>query len=894
MPDPIPHPPHLTPMLTWLPDAPPGTTIHVESREFAGALVFEGTISGVPEFPAAPIPAPDALSRDHAVGGICLARASLDLSTASRPRAEGGWAIGGEEATGLGCVYQRPRWTDGEWTVEILPLDPRICAVRSGNAIEVRWYGPYRGAGLTHPVGFAVLCARSDSFTEAWRGLAAAYGLPGPHSPEARERVRRVATQPTLFATRPTHHRNADRLLDWVARHGFGSILLHCPIWARSDATYSPNVDNWPGGWDALRAFCDRARSFGVVIGLHTMTTSVAGHDPLVTPVPDRRLLSLWSSTLRRGVDRDQTTLLLDDPIDGLSLRQDYMSYGRVFRLDDELVLYSAIDADANALIGCQRGAYGTRPTSHAAGCPAHYLFRVYDEFAVDPESDLADEVAANLGRAFAATGAEMIYFDDSEAVPDPYLGHVSAYHAKVWRAIGLPHLHVQASSTGPFGQFLLARIGQQDTTIYKRPLLDGRILPAVPAYQAADLVPDFGWFGVVQGDLDRLPTSRDDIDCLMARVTGCTAGVTLFGKPDSTGSSLFTTVARRIGEWRSAAIPESVRPRLAVAGTEFRLRPEEGRAVAHEVQPWRGRLTVDGAGSIAIPIRHDGAATPLPLRMTVYPRISAPGSPENVPLYLPERDPVIDLTASASHDGSSWRWAITDPERDFSRWRVTFPTRLDLSSHRALSVRFRVIGEADHVVIRLLQDLDGWPHGVECTLPFQAREECVVIDPQPEPALHLKGRWPDEWFCYTLGIDYSRVEAVEIAAVGLRPRQDDEGAIIVHGIEACREHRITGAWNPTAECVPAATSAEGRLHPKLMIGTPLSDQATLELTPIEGGGLRAEVFSLAGAVEWSWDYDPEEAPTLRPGENLVRIGGLPPGARVDVRVDRALHGPAS
>ena len=74
------------------------------------------------------------------------------------------------------------------------------------------------------------------------------------------------------------------------------------------------------------------------------------------------------------------------------------------------------------------------------------YLFRLYNEFAVDPESDLAEEVGANLAHAIQATGAEMIYFDDSEAVPDPYAGHISRYHAILWKAIGMPYLQVQAS----------------------------------------------------------------------------------------------------------------------------------------------------------------------------------------------------------------------------------------------------------------------------------------------------------------------------------------------------------------------------------------------------------------------------------------------------------------
>ncbi len=533
--------------------------------------------------------------------------------------------------------------------------------------------------------------AYGHSFTDIWRRLALAAGLPGPHRPEDRARVRRVATQPTLFTLAPTHHGNMSRLLEWAAEHRFGSLLLHCPVWAASDATYAPQLKHWPEGWDELHAVCYRARALGLTIGLHTMTTSVADGDPLVTPVPDRRLLSLWSSTLRRGIDAQETSIPLDDAIDGLSRRHDYMSFGRVFRIGNELIVYADLDSESNTLLDCQRGAYGTRAVAHARGETAHYLFRLYNEFAVDPESDLVTEVGENLARAFQATGAEMIYFDDSEAVPDPYLGHISGYHAALWRAIGLPHLHVQASSTGGFGQYLLARVGQQDTALDKRALLDQHILPLAPRYQAGDLVPDFGWFGIVYGDFDRTHTSRDDIDALMARMLGSEAGVTIFGKPELIGSNLFSRLSRRIADWRTARIPEEVIARMRTPGTEFRLRQD----IATEVQPWRGRLFADEQGTLIIPLEHHSDSEPLSLRLTLLPPLVEPGSVENIPLYAPSRDTALPLLPSAAVESTQWRWSISDPEQDFARWRVVFSTPLDLSAHRAPAIRFQVEGEA-------------------------------------------------------------------------------------------------------------------------------------------------------------------------------------------------------
>ncbi len=179
------------------------------------------------------------------------------------------------------------------------------------------------------------------------------------------------------------------------------------------------------------------------------------------------------------------------------------------------------------------------------------------------------------------------------------------------------------------------------------------------------------------------------------------------------------------------------------------------------------------------------------------------------------------------------------------------------------------------HLLFRLLTDLTGWTHGIESVLPFTVREQCLVIDPQPDPALRMRGRWPDAWFCYSQGIDFTRVEACEIVALGLH----GAGTVTVDSIEACREHHLSGPWHPLI-------TAGHSLQP----GFPLTYDATLELIPLANGDIRADLTTLTGGLEWSWDYSAVEAPFLSPGANTLTISGLPPQARVDIRVDRILQ----
>jgi len=834
--------------LQWLVEAPAGEWVD-------GALIFRGSVAGLAETVCAPLPAADALVRDYTTGGIPLLRVTAPLEPAD--------------------AYQRPRWHTHGWLVEWLTLDPRVAAVRiDACTIELRLFPPFRGATDGLPFAFALLAAPAEQFSAAWRTFAIAQGLPGAHHPEDRARVLRVATRPTLFAIGPTNYRNADQLIAWCVQAGFGAIMLHRPIWAASNATYAVNTNNWPGGWPTLRAFVDRARAHGLVVGLHTMTTSVASNDPLVTPVPDPRLLSVWSTYLREGVDAGASMLPLTTSPAELSLRDDYMSYGRTVQIDDELITYASIDAVNHILVGCVRGAYGTRASTHGQHATVRYLFRLYDEFAVDPESSLADEVGANLAHAFAETGAEMIYFDDSEAVPDPYSAHVSRYHAQLWHAIGIHHLHVQASSTGAYGTYLLTRVGQQDTVNYKRALLDGMIVPALDAYLRADLVPDLGWFGINSGDLNRDVTSEDDLDCLLARMHGCGGGATVFASPPLLGTALFQQVARRMGLWNRITPPieqQQDRGALRTPGRDFRPIDTGSVVLLRESAPFRQRLLADATGTITLALDHPGPTQPLALSLTLRPPVDALDSAENRPLYCAGL-PLAPSAGASVEDPAVLRWRVTDPATDYARWRLVFSTPMDLTAHRVLAISAQLEGSCTTAVVRLVTGLHDWIMGTEYFLPLQSGVEMTIVDPQVDFARHFQDRWPDPWFSFSIGVKLDCIEGIEIVLVGLT----GEGSLALHHVDALRERRPSGSWTIGVE-------QHGQQYP-LCPGFPWD--GALTLVP-DAGALRVEVREPSGSLYGQWRYLEEDMPTLYHGENRLRLYGFPPNARVDVRVDR-------
>ncbi len=849
----------------------------IEARD--DALILRGIVHGLPEAAPRPLAADSALSRDYAAGGLVLFHANS--------------ALPADDA------FQRPRWRAAGWTLEFLPLTARSASVRpdGGDTIAGVVYPPHCGRTGGVPFAFALVAAPAAEFATAWRALAVREGVPGPHRPEDRQQVLSIATAPTLFALNPLDAERAPALLDWAAGAGFRSILLHCPIWAATDGTYAPNLANWPRGWADLRALVVAARQRGLAIGLHTMTTSIHNADSLVTPVPDPRLLCVWETKLAADVAAADSVLTLTDPPVGLSRRADYMSFGMTVLVDQELIDYGVASEPDRSLAECRRGAFGTRPAAHRHGARVRYLFRCFGEFALDPESSLADEVAANIARAFRETGAEMIYFDDSEAMPEPYRAHVSAFHERVWRAIGRPGLHVQASSTGPFGQFLLGRMGQQDTAIYKRALLDGVIVPASGKYLKAGVVPDFGWFEIVQGDLDRVATSLDDMDCLMARVVGAGGGVTVFGSVPQIGFSLYQRCTARLGEWRQAVlagIPAATRAAMAVPGREFRPVPAAGGRVAvRETRPLRGTWTADAEGRVRLACDNPGPEQPLAMTVSLRAPLAALGDPRNIVLFdgaqprpLPVYGRALETPSASTGGGVSlpWRaarcapaasgdapiWPAVDSDGPFAGWRLLLPASADLTSHRALAVRYTVVGDVQAALIKLMADPSGFSRGVDFPLP-PGHGAHAVVDPAVEPELRFRHAWPDSWFTSFLGVPFSRIAGVEILLSGLAC----PGEFVLEQVEALRELPLPGPWTLIVE-------ANGRTSDP----TPgLPWDGVLDVSP--GAGAASVVIrERSGALLCGYDCGAARWPVLRRGPNALTLSGLPPGARLDVRID--------
>ncbi len=863
-------------------------------RQSKTITLVRGTLHGLGEATPAPVTAPDAMVRDYRAGGVRLA--GLHVAAASAD------------------AFQRPRWRLGARLAEAVTLDPGVACVRRpegekrdgvhhwqwgvpqtarlGRAarcdsppVDVLLYPPRTRRTEGIDFAFALVTAPEPDFNPAVRKLAARVGIPGAHAGAARKRMLAIAHRPTLFLTCSSNPVRHD-IVDWAAAAGFGSILLASTVWTAAEGHYQPNLKAWPKGWASLEAFFRYARSRGLAVGLHTHTAGLNDSDPYVTPVPDDRLLSVWNGHLAKAAGPAATELRLAETPAGFSPRDDYMSFGKVIRIGDEFIRYGGADERTRTLHGCERGAFGTRAAAHGAGAGVRYMFRCFNEFTVDPESTLADEVAGHIARAFHRTGAEMIYFDCSEAVPDPYPVTIGRFHEKVWRAIGWPHLHVQASSTAAYGLHMVARAGQQDTAIHKRALLDHVTMALAPQFRAAGITPDLGWYGFVFGSADHDTMTLDDIDCLMARVLGSDSGVTIMLDQDpgmAPGFPLFQRVARQMGLWRraaSAGISVSRRRALATVGREFRPVPQ-GRGVRiAETLPWRQRCRADEKGVVRVCVPNAGPAQPMGLRMTMRSPAAPRGDTGNLRLFAPGDCALRGLDGATvagrvpvESGHAILRWRHNGAGVTFARWRLIFPEPLDLTGHRPLSLRYRLDGTCAAAAVRLISGLSGWVLGPEYGLPVARGRWLTVENPVVDPDTRFAHTFPDPWFSTYIGIPLQRVEALDIILAGV----SGNGSMRLDAIEGLRELRPPGSWNVSQ-----------RAGDRFLLGQAIPWDGTFELTP-DAGGAAAELMELSGAVRWAGRYAAGDVPVLRHGDNRLEWIGLAPGAWADVRIDRLL-----
>lgn len=341
----------------------------------------------------------------------------------------------------------------------------------------------------------------------------------------------------------------------------------------------------FPNGEAGFRACVERARQAGILVGVHSLSNFTTPNDPFVTPQPDRRLARIGSSRLAQSLSADRTEIVVEEP-DFFVKRTDM----NTVVIGAELIRYESVSSSAPwRLLGCQRGAWGTRATSHPSGETVGKLMdHAYNVFLTD--ADLSREIAQNLAAFINRTGVRQLSLDGLE-------GNWSTGHGQYGRVLftqawyealaddARGRVRNDASNPSHFtwhvatyynwGEPWYAGFRESQTLYrFKNQLFYTRnLLPRM-----------LGWFSV------RPETTLADAEWLLARAAGYDAGFALAASLESAAQKTaasadslrldtrLAAILDAVREWETAraagAFPPDVRAILRDNAREFHLEP--------------------------------------------------------------------------------------------------------------------------------------------------------------------------------------------------------------------------------------------------------------------------------------------------------------------------------
>lgn len=303
---------------------------------------------------------------------------------------------------------------------------------------------------------------------------------------------------------------------------------------------FEPKKSQFPHGRAGFKACVDKAHKAGLRVGVHTLGTFITGDDAYVTPKPDPRLASSGGSKLSKELNDKDTVL---EVADGSAFSAPGQK--KVIRLGEELLTYNSVVGDKPArLEGCARGAFGTKPQTHASGTEIVRL--IVTEF-FSPiflgNRELNREIAQRGAKNCIEFGLDKYEFDGVEGTGSCGLEYSVAEFAKTWYdALGDKKGKVMLGGSGldNYTNHIMDCVnwGEPWGDVFRKGMLSYRfmrmeqykrnMLPHMLGQYAAQV---YAIAGPSQPGQNRCRV--EDIEWLMALRTGHDAGFSLTFTPD-------------------------------------------------------------------------------------------------------------------------------------------------------------------------------------------------------------------------------------------------------------------------------------------------------------------------------------------------------------------------
>jgi hypothetical protein len=201
---------------------------------------------------------------------------------------------------------------------------------------------------------------------------------------------------------------NIDEVLSYTEKLGFNAVYHGHPFstWGHFDLI----EEQFPNGWDGMKACVEKANARGIRLGAHTLTNFLTTNDKFVTPIPDKNLMIFAETELSRSLSPGDTEIYIEDT-SGYAFRDAL----KALRIGDEIIRYQKVSEDTPLrLLNCKRGEFGTIAADHSKGTAvARLADHAYK--TLFPNFTMQKELISKLADFFNYTGVGQLDFDGHE-----------------------------------------------------------------------------------------------------------------------------------------------------------------------------------------------------------------------------------------------------------------------------------------------------------------------------------------------------------------------------------------------------------------------------------------------------------------------------------------------
>jgi len=349
--------------------------------------------------------------------------------------------------------------------------------------------------------------------------------------------------------------KNVDEAIALTKKAGL-NYLYHNGKTFENWGHFELNKAEFPNGLASLKNCVDKAAAQGVNLGTHFLSNFITTNDPYVTPIPDKRLAKVGSSTLVNALSATATEIEIKAPDFFNQMKNNSL---KTVVVGNELIRYGSVSSQAPwRLLDCQRGAFDTTPQAHQAGDTiAKLLDHPYKVFLTT--ADLTIEMSKTIANVYNQTGLRQISFDGLEGNRSTGLGTYGeslmpyTWYTSLSEELK-KHLIIDASRTTHFFWHIYSRMnwGEPWYAGFRESQTEYRFNNQ--AYFQRNFMPGMlGWFKMTP------ETSVEDIEWMLAKSAGYDAGYALVADLSTVHQNgNAASILALIGDWEKLRISNS------------------------------------------------------------------------------------------------------------------------------------------------------------------------------------------------------------------------------------------------------------------------------------------------------------------------------------------------